>query len=270
MSVEQPPTGTPEHDPVRWFDDHFERAAGTVIDFLAGDGISLEGKDVADVGAGEGMIALGLALKGRPASLVGFDVRATDTGALTRAARAAGVAEELPENLSFVESGTDFIPAPDDSFDVVVTWSTFEHVTAMVRMLSEVERILKPSGVLFLQLWPFYYSEHGGHLWPHYEGPFPHLGRDDSQILAEIGNRQGTDPTRPADDEFRSLNRIRVDDLQRGLLASGLRTSKFQLLSQAVHVPVELAHLPLSDLGIGGIELLAVPRPRPAAGPQDP
>jgi SAM-dependent methyltransferase len=256
----QAPSDRREHDPVRWFDDHFEMAAGTVIDFLGGDGITLEGKQVADIGAGEGVIDLGLAVKGRPANLVGYDIRETDRDALLRAAQVRGVADELPANLSFVQSGTGSIPAPDASFDVVVTWSVFEHVTDVVTMLGEVRRILRPDGVLFLQLWPFYHSEHGGHLWQTYDDPYPHLTRDDESILADTAHRAGTDPTRPADDEYRSLNRIRLEDLHRALLVNQLVVTKFRLMTDTVHVPPHLSYMPLADLGVAGIELLAVPR----------
>src|SRR3954451_2729609 len=249
-----------EHDPVEWFREHYEDAADKVISFLGEDGIELAGKQVADLGCGDGVIDLGVAMKAGPARLVGFDVRPTDEEALLRAARAAGVARELPHNLEFQTSHVEGLPAEDASFDVVYTWSAFEHVSNPVALLGEVRRVLKDDGYLFLQLWPFFHSEHGGHLWIHYEDPFPHLTRDDATILEETKGKRATDPSRPADDEYRSLNRMTLDELQRALLVNGLLVTKLRLLSETVHVPPRLAHMPLSLLGVGGVELLAVPR----------
>lgn len=234
-------------------------AADEILAFLGAAEIALEGKHVADIGCGDGVIDLGLALKGRPEKLIGYDLRPVDLEGLSRAASAAGVGE-IPENLSFMQSEPRRIPAENERFDIVVTWSTFEHVDDPTALLTEIRRIVKPGGVLFLQLWPFWFSEHGGHLWLSYDEPFPHLRREDSLILDEIAGNRATDPTRSADDEYRSLNRLTLDQLQLALLSCGLVTTKLKLLTAALHIPIELAHLPLRDVGIAGIELLAVPR----------
>jgi SAM-dependent methyltransferase len=248
------------HDPDRWFKEHFDEAADEILEFLGGDGITLEGRRVADIGCGDGIIDLGLTLKGRPSELVGFDLMEVDTDALLASARAAGVTDGLPQELRFERSDPVSIPAPDEHFDIVVTWSVFEHVDDPVGLLGEVRRIINPvDGCLFLQLWPFYASEHGGHLWPHYEGPFPHLLRSDEEILREIEGRQATDPRRSADDEYRSLNKITLAELQRALLVSDFAVAKLKLISNAVHIPRALSERPLADLGIGGVELLATP-----------
>jgi SAM-dependent methyltransferase len=250
-----------EHDPVRWFDEHYNDAADEILEFLSADGIALEDKMVCDIGAGDGIIDLGLAIKGKPQALMGYDVRLTDYGGLHRAAQAAGVVgDEMPQNLTFIQSDTESIPAQTGVFDVAVTWSVFEHVDNPVALLAEVRRILKPTGVLFLQLWPFWLSQHGGHLWPHIDDPFPHLMRKDEAILDEVDGKRATDPTRTADDEYRSLNHLTLDGLQRALLAAGLLPTKLKLICDTVHIPVSLGHIPLSDLGVGGVELLAVPR----------
>lgn len=249
-----------DEDPQVWFKEHFEDAAAQALGFLADDGISIEGKWVADIGCGDGIIDLGLVTKGCPQKLVGYDLRETDVDALERAAGAAGVADELPEVMSFALSTPERIPAEDGLFDVAVSWSVFEHVSYPVRMFSEIRRILKPDGILFLQLWPFFYSEHGGHLWPHYEQPFPHLLINDEEIREHVHGKRGTDPDREAVDEYDSLNRVTPDQLHSALLAGGLRVTKIELLTEPVHIPRELSHIPLSLLGIGGIKLLAVPR----------
>jgi SAM-dependent methyltransferase len=250
-----------EHDPVRWFDEHFNDAADEILAFLDGDGISMEGKMVADIGSGDGIIDLGLAIKGKPKTLVGYDPRLTDYGGLRRSAQAAGVIEdEMPPNITFFESETDAIPAESGAFDVAVTWSVFEHVDDPVTMFAEIRRILKPTGVLFLQLWPFWLSQHGGHLWPHTSEPFPHLMRKDQAIIDDVEGKRATDPTRTADDEYRSLNRVTLDGLQRALLTSGMLPTKVKVIGDVAHIPTSLAHVPLSDIGIAGVELLAVPR----------
>jgi SAM-dependent methyltransferase len=247
------------HDPARWFGEHFGDAADEILDFLGGDGIEVKGRRVADIGCGDGIIDLGLAVKGMPAELVGYDLMDVDTEGLLRAAQAAGVVDELPECLRFERSAPTTIPAPDDHFDVITSWSVFEHVDEPVALLREIRRMLKPDGCLFIQLWPFYDSEHGGHLWPHYQGPFPHHLRRDEAILDEVQGDAATDPRRSADDEYRSLNRISLDDLQRALLRSGFVVGKLKLLTAAVHIPPQLAHRSLLELGVGGVELLASP-----------
>lgn len=250
---------TTAHDPVQWFTEHFDEAAGKILDFLGGDGISLEGRRVADIGCGDGIIDLGVALKGWPSELVGYDLMDVDAEALVRAARAANVADALPDCLRFERSLPVSIPAPDEYFDVIVSWSTFEHVDDPVGLLRDIRRAIKPDGCFFLQLWPFFGSEHGGHLWPHYDDLYPHHLRRDEEILREIEGRQATDPRRSADDEYRSLNRITLDDLHRALLANRFVVAKLQLLTHMVHIPRKLSHRPLAELGVGGVELLAVP-----------
>jgi SAM-dependent methyltransferase len=248
-----------DEDPQVWFREHYDDAADQILRFIGDAGRTLEGKVVADVGCGDGIIDLGLVLKGRPSSFVGYDIRETDVDALRRSAAAAGVADELPESLSFATSLPTGLPADDDTFDAIVTWSAFEHVRQPVPLLAEIHRILKPDGVFFLQLWPFFDSEHGGHLWPHYEEPFPHLLYADEDIREHVRGRRGTDPDRDAVDEYESLNRITLADLQRALLAAGLIVTKLELMTTAVHIPPQLAHLPLELLGVGGVKLLAIP-----------
>jgi SAM-dependent methyltransferase len=250
---------TTADDPANWFKEHYDDAADEILDFLGGDGLTLEDRRVADIGCGDGIIDLGLAIKGNAGELVGYDLMDVDTGALLRAAQGAGVADALPPQLRFERSEPTSLPAPDDYYDLVVTWSVFEHVDDPVGLLREVRRVMAPHGTLFLQVWPLYDSEHGGHLWPHYDEAFPHLLRSDEQILREVEGRQGTDPRRSADDEYRSLNKITLDELHRALLVNRFAVSKLKLLTQAVHIPRPLWNRSLADVGIGGVELLATP-----------
>jgi SAM-dependent methyltransferase len=245
----------------RWFHDHFGTAADEILEFLGGDGIDLAGKQVADLGCGDGITDLGVALKGRPARLTGFDINPTNVAHLREEARAEGVADDLPPNLAFERTGETSIPAPDDAFDVVTSWSAFEHVLQPVEVLREIRRILRPDGVFFLQLWPFYFSEHGSHLWHWFPDGFANLRHTDEEIEQRLRADTTTHPswieTKLKDN--RELNRITLDGLQQAMLVAGLQPTKVELLSHTMRLSPELNRFPLSDLAISGVKLLAVP-----------
>lgn len=256
-------------DPWPWFSEHYEQAPRELLDFLAADNLSLDGRAVADVGCGDGIIDLGLCAAGHPASVVGFDLEATDPVALRDEARRAGVLDgPLPSALEFRTSTPTGLPAANAAFEVVVSWSTFEHVRRPVAVLREIRRVLRPDGFMFLQIWPLYHSQHGSHLWPWYPAGFAHLRHSTQDIAATLG---AAHPDRPRDvefvlDEHRELNRITVDDLQRAILAAGMVVTKFELMTGTVHVDRALSRTALSDLGINGIKLIAVPMPPQGSG----
>jgi SAM-dependent methyltransferase len=248
--------------PEQWFREHYEEAPQQVIDFFGGDGIAFEGKAVGDIGCGDGIIDLGLAHRGRPRTLVGFDLLSVDREGLAQEARRHGALEgDLPDALEFRTNGPVELPAANAEFDLLVSWSTFEHVVRPVALLQEMRRVIRPDGILFLQIWPLYYSEHGSHLWPWFPEGYGHLLHSDEDIEAIV---RSDDKGGGADaefllEEYRSLNRMTVDELQRSLTAAGFFITKFELQTTTMRITPELARYPLSLLGIGGIKLMAVP-----------
>ncbi len=253
-------TGQFRPTPQEWFMDHYAGAAEQIIEFLEQDGISLDGKKVADIGCGEGIIALGLSHRAQIAHLDAYDLRVPSRENLARLARDAGVQREVPAFLDLHRSKPAEIGAPSDYFDVVVSWSAFEHVANPVGLLGEIRRILRPDGVFFLQIWPLFHSEHGGHLWlTQANEPFAHLRSGFSEIAERIDDDEGTYPGFAAHEEWASLNRMSLDDLQRALLAARLIPTKVELLTHLVHLDWELMRYSLSDLTTGGVKLLAIP-----------
>jgi SAM-dependent methyltransferase len=241
-----------------WFNAHFEQAAGQVIEFFAGDGISLEGKTVADIGCGDGILDLGVAVQAKPDRLVGFDILAHDVEELQeRAATYAGI-EKLPDNLYFCVSDTTRLPAEDDEFDYVISWSAFEHIADPVAILREIRRVLRPHGVLFIQLWPFYHSAHGTHLVDWFPDGFAQFKHTNEEILRRLRSSGEQQMASDMLEAYRTLNGITADGLQDALRQTGFRIVKVALNSEAVHIPVEASHLPLSQVAISGIKLLAI------------
>lgn len=219
-----------------WFEDHYLSAPQQIVDFLGGDGLSIENCRVADIGTGDGILALGLFNLANPKELVGYDLQAIDVEHLSAVAHTHGVGD-LPNGLSFEISQPDRIPAESGQFDFVVSWSAFEHIEKPTEMAREIRRILAPGGVAMIQLFPFYFSEHGDHGWE--RSSFEHLvsGQDRENVY---------------------LNRITLDGLHEALRTGGLRVAKVELIHFGFHVPPTLDDFRLSDLAIGGVKIAAV------------
>lgn len=254
------PAETSRSPDSQWFWDHYEMAAGEVIEGFAAVGASLSGKAVVDVGCGDGFMALGVSHRARPARLVGYDLNPTDTGYLERRAREEGVDPAAP-GLSFEQSEPTRIPAEDASFDAAFSWSAFEHIAEPIGVLREIRRVLRPDGLFFLQLWPFYFSAKGSHLWEWFPEDFHHLQRAESDVAAEVlaSELKPRDWTEMMAREFQHLNRATVDELQRSLLAAGLVARRLELLAAPTMLRPELARYSWLDLGVSGIKLIATP-----------
>jgi hypothetical protein len=106
-------------------------------------------------------------------------------------------------------------------------------------------------------------SEHGSHLWDWFPEGFAQHLRSHGEIEQALRNDPG--PLGPAWAEeqlhiYCTLNRLTLDDLERVLAAGGFRITRLELVTNMFVVPLELAHLPLSELTVGGVKLLAEPR----------
>lgn len=245
-----------------WPDESFTGAAGQIVAFFGDEGIDLRGARLADIGCGDGVTDLGVFQQAEPGLLVGFDLTPVDTVSLAARAAAQGVATSLPDRLRFETCSAEHLPAGDDSFDHIFSWSAFEHVVRPNEVLREVHRILRPGGTLMIQLWPFYHSKHGSHLWDWFPEGFAHLLHDpfevERRVLAEPDKGPGW--TVELLHAFRELNRITLDDLHRALLYARFSVTRIELLHEPFHIAPELSHLPLSLLAVAGVKLLAVPR----------
>jgi SAM-dependent methyltransferase len=251
----------PQDPQMKWFWDHYGDAAKQIESFCRPAGSQLADAKIADVGCGDGIMALGFFELVRPNQLVGFDINPVSTERLQEMSAAAGVSQSLPSGLEFRVSQPTSIPAETHEFDFVYSWSAFEHIADPLGVLKEIRRILRPGGHFFLQLWPFYHSSSGSHLWDWFDDDFHHLVRPQDELLADVNGSQRHSPewTGYMTKEFEHLNRITLDELQRCVLAAGLYVAKLELLTAPAHLTPALARYSWADLGVGGIKLIAVP-----------
>lgn len=67
-----------------------------------------------------------------------------------------GLDTRFGKNVDIVAEDPFLYPFPDDHFDMVISGSTMEHVTAIWRWVPELVRVLKPGGMLaILTHWKF-------------------------------------------------------------------------------------------------------------------
>lgn len=113
--------------------EHFHRY-GIALDIVAN-------KDVLDIASGEGYGSFLLATVAH--SVTGIDIS-------QEAVRHAHATYGERSNLTFLQGSATKINLPDHTFDVVISFETIEHLAEQSMMLSEIRRVLKPSGVLLI------------------------------------------------------------------------------------------------------------------------
>ena len=147
----------------------------TIAEWLRPHG-GIDGKDILDFGCGEATTALGLTRHHAPRSVLGVDIMPDVHLCLPLASRQLGL-DRLPANLQLRQIQPGPLDCPDGSFDLIYSWSVFEHVDRdlLATVLQDLRRLLRPAGHLFIQISPLYYSSQGSHLGGLIPEPWAHL-----------------------------------------------------------------------------------------------
>jgi ubiquinone/menaquinone biosynthesis C-methylase UbiE len=101
---------------------------------------------ILDAGCGPGATNLALADHWPESELVGIDLSEPLLAMALRAAEERGVAGRV----RFQKADVTDMPFEDDSFDVLINVNVVHLVDEPLRLLDEMERVLKPDGFLFL------------------------------------------------------------------------------------------------------------------------
>lgn len=107
----------------------------------------VRGKSVLDAGCGTGIFSIIFANNGAK-QVTGIDI---SEGSL-QTARHLKQKFHL-ENAEFHEQDMLTLPFPDNSFDIVWAWGTVHHTTDPFKAISELIRVLKPSGSILLAVY---------------------------------------------------------------------------------------------------------------------
>lgn len=229
-----------------WFYRHFDHACRVVVDYMLGHSDLLKGQ-ILDVGCGDGITDLGVFHRCRPERLVGVDPF-KGYERLPEICRDHQIPlEQLPEGLEFIDASGNDLPFEDNSFDVVLSWGSLEHIVGGYReTLLEIKRVLKDGGLFFVHP-GLYYSNIGHHLGEFSDEPFFHLTRDDQVVhdmvlsgAPDYMDRAGEfSPPEQYWQWYKELNPIRVDEFELQLKELGF---EFYRASLRVAHQIEYVH----------------------------
>ncbi len=172
-----------------WFFQHFDHASRTAIEYICGDSPLMRGR-VLDVGCGDGVTDLGIALRYAPKELIGIDpFRGFERLPQILADNNLGHLS-IPKNLKFMAEDGNALPFADNSFDALISWGSIEHMAGGYdRALSEMRRVLKPDGLLFIAPGLFY-SNIGHHLGEFSAEPYFHLTHTHDEVRDIVFNSE--------------------------------------------------------------------------------
>jgi len=211
-----------------WFHRHFCHAAKVIGELCLANSEKLHGR-ILDIGAGEGITDLSIVLRYQPQELVALDI-VDYIKELPRVARENGLPlQKIPDNFTFLQQSCEEIPYADESFDVVISWGSLEHIAGGYRKtLDEVYRVLKPGGLFFVAP-GLYYSAIGSHLGEFNSTPHLHLRIPEADLKEmvmttkpTIMDRSGFNVTNEDYWRFyKELNPIRLAEFEKELRSYG-------------------------------------------------
>lgn len=169
-----------------WIQSHYGYIPDTVA-FFCGD---LQGARILDVGSGEMLADFGL-LRFGPREIVGLDLvgrRPFTLPAVAERFSRQGIAvpADYESRLRYVEYDGIVFPFEDAAFDVIFSWSAFEHISDVPGVLREIRRVCRPEARVFIQVSPWFHSLDGSHLTDFIAEPYFHLKRSTEWVQQRL------------------------------------------------------------------------------------
>lgn len=243
----------------RWVHIHYvempERTIAEIGDFT--------GKEILDLGCGEMLASFGLAARGA-SHVSGLDLSAVDLDEVVKRLVAAGFPQAADDRDKVSSYGYDGVHMPfeDDRFDIVFCWGVMEHVANVPAVLAEMKRVMKPGGLAFISVFPWFHSFYGSHL-SDFVPPFAHLTHDAPslrKIVEREAPRQSAVPPDlvlgPVWGAYETLNRYSANMFYRDVKAAGFSRDVWKLVSHQHDLTMAPAAYDLSDLMISGTDTL--------------
>ena len=181
----------------QWVHSHYIGVVDQFAEFVTHTGLTLNDKSLLDIGCGDCITDYGL-LRLPLRQVAGLDIVPAEHKMLPdlpeRIRKAGLVPPTDLARFSHTHYDGTHMPFDDQSFDIVYSWSAFEHVTEVEQVLAEIKRVMKDDGFAFIQVFPWFHSRHGSHLSDHIATPFFHLRETPEAIRGQLEKAAETKP----------------------------------------------------------------------------
>jgi ubiquinone/menaquinone biosynthesis C-methylase UbiE len=115
--------------------------------FVISEAVVLKDRgEAVDLGCGAGQLVMEMARKVPGLHLTGIDLSEKMLVDARQSAQLVGMEDRIDFRLGNVEE----IPFPDQSLDLVISTASLHHWTDPVKVLNEVDRVLKPGGAYYI------------------------------------------------------------------------------------------------------------------------
>ncbi len=253
----------PEAD--EWLRSHVVDVPRETVEFCG----ELGGASMLNVGCGE-MLSDFAFLPLGVRRVTGLDVGDRPRGHLESVAArlaAAGyhVAPDWQKRLAYCRYGGRDFPFRSGSFDFVFSWSAFEHVGDVPRVLAEMRRVVKPEGRVFIQVYPWFPSLLGSHLSDYIAEPFFHLRRPPDWVRGQLERWTEAHPEKRDFvlghmwGEYLTLNRYSAARFLEAVRQAGFRVTRCRLIAHEEDLSQVPEDVALADAMITGTMVLLRP-----------
>jgi SAM-dependent methyltransferase len=211
-----------------WDDDDYSRAVEKRLDrnrrltgTLSGHFGRLNDAEILEIGCGDGINSILLGLHGVKRA-VGIDIelrlrKQDEKGESVR--RLAGRIMNRVAGKQYPDPGLEDFPAElltmdatrmdfsDESFDIVFSRSVLEHVLSIDELYSEVNRVLRPGGIIYQEIDPFYWLR-GCHKRGLVDIPWAHARLTPDEYYRFVLEREGQKAADRRLERLTSLNHL--------------------------------------------------------------
>ncbi len=143
----------------------------------------------------------------------------------------------INEKVTFLEDDIIKSSTPDNSYDIITSWETLEHITDIDAAFNNMQRILKPGGITFHQYNPFY-SLNGGHSLCTLDFLWGHCRLNEKDFLKYIHEFRQSEYPMASSFYLNSLNRITLNDLEKASKKNGLQILSLIPFVKKAHLSV--------------------------------
>jgi ubiquinone/menaquinone biosynthesis C-methylase UbiE len=243
-----------------WVTSHYYDVPNQTVEFC-GD---IAGKSVLDVGCGDMVTDFGLMVK-NVHKLTGLDLDERNPDHILRVIERLQRQQINPpgehaSRITYLHYDGLTFPFADEEFDFVFSWSAFEHIGDVPRVLAEIRRVLQNDGRVFVQVFPWYHSYWGSHLSDYISEPYFHLKHLPDWTRAQLEIHFASRPDCSAAVEtmyspYITLNRYSANRFYRDVVNAGFEVVKARILSYDLDLS-QAPYVDFSDLVICGSKML--------------